>query len=99
MGAPVLEWVFLFGVGFAVGVYAGSVGAGGGFLFAPILLLRYPEALPEEITTATLAAVAVANAAAAAYAWMHRRGRPAALGGAGRRGPCRPRSRGPPRRR
>ena len=73
MGVPVLEWVFLFGIGFAVGVYAGSVGAGGGFLFAPILLLRYPEALPEEITTATLAAVAVANAAAAAYAWMHRR--------------------------
>ena len=73
MGVPVLEWVFLFGIGFAVGVYAGSVGAGGGFLFAPILLLRYPEAPPEEITTATLAAVAVANAAAAGYAWMHRR--------------------------
>ena len=73
MGSPVLEWIFLFGIGFAVGVYAGSVGAGGGFLFAPILLLRYPEAPPEEITTATLAAVAVANAAAAGYAWMHRR--------------------------
>ena len=69
----VLEWILLFAVGFVIGSYAGAVGAGGGFLFAPILLWRYPEAPPEEITTATLAAVAVANAVAAGYAWMHRR--------------------------
>ncbi len=72
-GAPVLDWVFLLGVGFVIGVYAGSVGAGGGFLFAPLLLFRYPEAPPEQITTATLAGVAVANAATALYAWLHRR--------------------------
>ena len=69
----VIEWILLFAVGFVIGSYAGAVGAGGGFLFAPILLWRYPEAPPEEITTATLAAVAVANAVAAAYAWMHQR--------------------------
>lgn len=68
-----LEWILLLAVGFVVGVYAGAVGAGGGFLFAPILLWRYPEAPPEEITTATLAAVAVANAVAAIYAWIHGR--------------------------
>lgn len=73
VGVPVLEWILLFAVGFVIGSYAGAVGAGGGFLFAPILLWRYPEAPPEEITTATLAAVAVANAVAAAYAWMHQR--------------------------
>ena len=68
-----IEWLLLCAVGFAIGVYAGAVGAGGGFLFAPILLWRYPEAPPEEITTATLAAVAAANAVAATYAWLHRR--------------------------
>ena len=68
-----VEWGLLLVVGFVIGVYAGSVGAGGGFLFAPILLWRYPEAPPEEITTATLAAVALANAVAAAYAWLHGR--------------------------
>ena len=72
-GLPVVEWLVLLAVGLAIGTYAGSVGAGGGFLFAPILLWRYPEAPPEEITTATLAAVALANAVAAAYAWWHGR--------------------------
>ena len=47
-GAPVVEWGLRLVVGLVIGVYAGSVGAGGGFLFAPILLWRYPEAPPEE---------------------------------------------------
>ncbi len=64
-----LEWIVLLAIGFAVGSYAGSVGAGGGFLLAPVLLLRYPEAAPEEITTATLTAVAISNGVAAIYAW------------------------------
>ena len=63
-----LEWLGLLAIGLAVGAYAGAVGAGGGFLVAPVLLLRYPDAPPEEITTATLAAVALSNGASALYA-------------------------------
>jgi uncharacterized membrane protein YfcA len=69
----VLEWVGLLAIGFIVGAYAGSVGAGGGFLLAPVLLLRHSEAAPEEITTATLTVVAISNATHALYAGRRRR--------------------------
>lgn len=56
-------WFGLIVVGLAIGTYAGAIGAGGGFLLAPVLLLRYPEASPAEITTATLSVVLVAAVA------------------------------------
>ena len=68
-----LASIGLLVVGLAIGMYAGAVGAGGGFLLAPLLLLRYPDAPPEEITTATLAAVAISNAASSLYASRRRR--------------------------
>jgi uncharacterized membrane protein YfcA len=37
--------LLLVGLGLAVGAYSGAVGAGGGFLLTPLLLLRHSEAL------------------------------------------------------
>src|SRR5690606_23876742 len=62
MSAP--EVVALFAAGYAIGVYATAIGAGGGFLMAPLLLVRYPDAEPAFITTASLAVVALASGAA-----------------------------------
>jgi len=52
-----LEFVALIGVGIAVGVYATAVGAGGGFLFAPVLLTRHPETSPAEVALASMCLV------------------------------------------
>src|SRR5690606_37938081 len=49
-----LEPVVLVAVGFAIGSYATAIGAGGGFLIAPLLLIRHPDAPPVAITTASL---------------------------------------------
>ena len=54
-------WIGLVAIAFAIGAYAGAIGAGGGFLLAPALLLRHPAA----ITTATLTVVLAASAKAA----------------------------------
>ena len=55
------EAAALFGLGLIVGSYATAIGAGGGFLITPFLLIRYPDALPAEITSASLAVVAVSS--------------------------------------
>jgi uncharacterized protein len=47
----------LVALGFAIGAYAAAIGAGGGFLVAPLLLFRYPEASPAAITAASLTVV------------------------------------------
>jgi uncharacterized membrane protein YfcA len=44
-------------LGFVIGSYATVIGAGGGFLLAPILLLLYPKENPETITSISLAVV------------------------------------------
>lgn len=54
-----LEAVVLTAVGFAIGTYATAIGAGGGFLIAPLLLIRYSEAPPVAVTTASLTVVFV----------------------------------------
>ncbi|MPZ99506.1 MAG: TSUP family transporter [Dehalococcoidia bacterium] len=64
MSAP--EVVALFAAGYVIGVYATAIGAGGGFLVAPLLLLRYPDAEPALVTTASLTVVALASGAASA---------------------------------
>lgn len=52
-----LEIAALIAAGLAIGVYATSVGAGGGFLFTPVLLWRYPDAEPYEIAFASMCLV------------------------------------------
>ena len=44
-------------LGFILGAYGTLVGAGGAFILVPILLLMYPEASPETITSISLAVV------------------------------------------
>lgn len=60
-------------LGIAVGVFGTLIGAGGGFILVPILLLLYPTASPETITAISLAVVFF-NAASGslAYAKMGR---------------------------
>lgn len=51
------EFALLIGVGLAVGLYAAIVGAGGGFLFGPLLLARHGDAEPAEIALASMCLV------------------------------------------
>ncbi len=52
-----VEFLALIGLGLAIGVYATAVGAGGGFLFTPVLLARHGEAQPAEIALASMCLV------------------------------------------
>jgi uncharacterized membrane protein YfcA len=70
---PPLEATLLVVVGVAVGAYATAIGAGGGFLITPLLLLRYEAALPVEVTTASLTVVAISAAASSLLAAIGRR--------------------------
>ena len=47
----------LVAIGFAVGAFGTLVGAGGGFLLTPILLVLYPHDSPQTITAISLVAV------------------------------------------
>lgn len=44
-------------IGFLVGILGTMIGAGGGFILVPILLIIFPEKTPEEITSISLAFV------------------------------------------
>lgn len=71
-----MEWIRFLGfvvLGFGVGVLGTLLGAGGGFLLAPLLLLIYPHDNPETLTSISLAVV-FCNAASGsiAYARMKR---------------------------
>ena len=60
-------------LGFALGVFGTLIGAGGGFLLVPILLLLYPHDTPDVLTSISLAVVCVnAISGSAAYARMGR---------------------------
>ena len=51
------ELYYLVPLGFAVGAYGTLIGAGGGFVLVPLLLLLYPHEKPEIITSISLAVV------------------------------------------
>ena len=55
-------------LGIVVGAYGTLIGAGGGFVLVPILLLRYPNESPQTITCITLAVVFF-NALSGSYAY------------------------------
>lgn len=59
-------------LGLAVGVFGTLVGAGGGFILTPVLLLVYPDSSPDLITAISLVVV-FANASSGSFAYLRQR--------------------------
>jgi uncharacterized membrane protein YfcA len=74
MTLPGIEWFAGFvALGFVVGAYGTLIGAGGGFVLMPLLLLFYPHERPEDLTAISLAVVFCnALSGSLAYARMRR---------------------------
>src|SRR4051812_31548501 len=51
------QYLWLVPVGFIIGAYGTLIGAGGGFVLVPLLLLFYPHETPDTITSISLAVV------------------------------------------
>ena len=67
------KYLALMGIGFATGAYGTLIGAGGGFVLMPVLLLLYPQDSPERLTSISLAVVFFnALSGSEAYARMGR---------------------------
>jgi uncharacterized membrane protein YfcA len=64
--------VLLVGIGFGVGAFGTLIGAGGGFILTPILLLLYPHDSPRTLTAISLAVVFF-NAASGSAAYGRQR--------------------------
>ena len=64
-----LERLWLIPVGFIIGTYGTLIGAGGGFVLVPMLILLYPQEAPEVITSISLAVVFF-NALSGSVAYM-----------------------------
>jgi uncharacterized membrane protein YfcA len=65
--------LLLIALGFFVGGFGTLIGAGGGFILVPVLLIVYPDANPEIITSISLAVVFLnASSGSFAYARMKR---------------------------
>jgi hypothetical protein len=64
--------VILVAIGFGVGTFGTLVGAGGGFILTPILLLLYPHDSPRTITAISLATV-FCNASSGSIAYARQR--------------------------
>ncbi len=64
--------LLLVALGAAVGAVGTLVGAGGGFLLAPVLLVIYPHDSPETLTSISLAAV-WANSTSGSIAYLRQR--------------------------
>jgi hypothetical protein len=62
----------LVAIGLAVGVFGTIIGAGGGFILTPILLLLYPHDTPQTLSAISLAAVFF-NAASGSAAYARQR--------------------------
>ncbi|MHB8090082.1 MAG: sulfite exporter TauE/SafE family protein [Syntrophales bacterium] len=63
-----MENIWLIPLGFVIGTLGTLIGAGGGFILVPILLLLYPSYTPETITSMSLAVVFF-NALSGSYAY------------------------------
>ena len=59
-------------LGFAVGAFGTLVGAGGGFILTPVLLVLYPHESPQTITAISLMAVFF-NALSGTFAYARQR--------------------------
>jgi uncharacterized membrane protein YfcA len=68
----VLEFAGLALLGFVVGAYGTVIGAGGGFIIVPVLLILYPDYEPEQLTAISLAVV-FANATSGSFAYARQR--------------------------
>jgi len=64
--------LLLVGLGLLVGTFGTLIGAGGGFILVPVLLLLYPSLKPEVVTSISLAVVFL-NAASGSYAYAKMR--------------------------
>lgn len=64
----IYQYGWLVPLGFVIGAYGTLIGAGGGFVLVPLLLLLYPEEPPEVITSISLAVVFF-NAASGSLAY------------------------------
>ena len=60
-------------LGVAIGTYVTAIGAGGGFLLTPLLLLRHPGADPEFVTAASLSVVGISAGLSSVVSFRHRR--------------------------
>ena len=63
-----VDYLWLIPLGFAVGACGTLIGAGGGFVLMPILLLVYPKDSPDLLTAISLAVV-FCNAASGSVAY------------------------------
>jgi uncharacterized membrane protein YfcA len=73
MVAALLPWLGLLLLGIAVGAFGTLIGAGGGFLLVPLLLLLYPQETVKTITAISLAVVFLnATSGSLAYARLRR---------------------------
>src|SRR5918996_4882097 len=63
-----LEYLWLLPLGFVIGAFGTLIGAGGGFILVPILLLLYPHENTELITSISLAVVFL-NALSGSFAY------------------------------
>lgn len=63
-----IQFLWLTPLGFLVGAFGTLIGAGGGFILVPILLLLYPDKSPDTITSISLAVVFF-NALSGSYAY------------------------------
>jgi uncharacterized membrane protein YfcA len=67
------QHLWLIPFGFIIGTFGTLIGAGGGFILMPVLLLLYPNESPETCTSISLAVVFFnALSGSGAYAWMRR---------------------------
>ncbi len=67
------QFLWLLPLGFMVGTFGTLIGAGGGFILVPVLLLLYPDKSPDTITSISLAVVFFnALSGSIAYARMKR---------------------------
>lgn len=66
------RYLWLIPLGFVIGAYGTLIGAGGGFVLMPILLLLYPDETPELLTSISLAVVFF-NALSGSWAYARMR--------------------------